>query len=515
MKITLFFFLVLLFNGSKIYSQSPDIQWQKSIGGSLDDQSKLIRQTQDGGYIIAGSSRSNDGGITGNHGQLDCLIIKLDAVGNIQWQKSYGGNLSDVANSILQTPDGEYIFAGTTSSTNGDVTGNHGSSDYWVVKLDQSGNIQWQKTYGGSGSDQATSISLTTDGGYIVAGDSSSNNGDVSGNHGNYDFWVVKLNSTGDIQWQKSYGGSNHEYAGTIKQTLDNGYIMTGTTLSNNGDVTQNNGLRDYWVIKIDVSGNLQWQKSYGGSGFDEAFDVIQAQDGNYMVAGHAISSDGQVSDYKGSRDFWILKLDLSGNLLWQKTFGGSSIDGAFSINQTLDGGYIVGGYSQSTDGDVTVNFGNLDYWIVKTDSSGNLQWQKSLGGTLYDQLFSVQQTSDSGYVLVGNIISSDGNISSNNGMYDIWVVKLGSNLGVEDDKNILQPAFYPNPAKDFVHIDNLPKDTNVSIIDISGRKVFSNKYHDEKAVINISSLSDGVYMIIAENKGTPILSEKLVIKNR
>jgi len=512
MKLKLFFFPIFIITFTKIWSQSPPIQWQKMFGGSHDDNSREVRQTLDGGFIIAASTSSNDGDITGNHGQLDGLIIKLDALGAVQWKKAYGGPGGDIARSIQQTPDGGYIFVGSTDFQNGGVTPNFAGSDYWVVKLSPLGNIEWQKAFGGNGIDDATSIQLTTDGGYIVAGQSNSNNGHITGNHGNYDFWVVKLNSSGNMQWQKSYGGSNIEFSGKIQQTSDNGYIMVGSSLSTDGDVSANQGFRDYWVIKTDSSGNLQWQKTLGGSAGDEGFDVIQMYDGNYVVAGYSASSDKHISGANGSRDFWIVKLDVSGNTVWKKNFGGSSIDGAFSVNQTSDGGLIIGGYSQSTDGNISVSYGNLDYWIVKTDALGNLQWQKSLGGSNYDTLQSIQQTSDGGYIMTGDTRSDIGT-SVNAGFFDIWVVKLGSNLGIAENENVLKPSLYPNPARDFVNIENLPRETNISITDISGRKLFSNKYSDEKVMINVSSFINGVYIVKVENKGTLILSEKLIIK--
>ncbi|MFC3161572.1 T9SS type A sorting domain-containing protein [Chryseobacterium arachidis] len=440
---------------------------------------------------------------------------KLDNSANIQWQKTYGGTDNDVANDVQQTSDGGYIFAGYSSSVNGDVTGNHGSSDYWVVKIDALGSIQWQKSFGGNSYEEATSVQQTSDGGYIVAGHSSSTDlfADVTGNHGFNDYWVVKLNSSGNIQWQKSFGGSAHEFAGTIKQTLDNGYIMIGSSSSNNGDISQNIGNWDYWAIKLDSSGNLVWEKSLGGSSSDQAFDVVQDQNGDYVVTGFALMPNSQFPDSPGSRDFLIVKLNPSGNVIWEKNFGGGSPDGANSINLTSDGGYIVGGYTQSIDGDITQNFGNNDYWIIKLDSSGNLQWQKSLGGSNVDKLYAVQQTSDSGYIMIGNTMSSNGNITINHGASDIWAVKLGSTLGVEEHKSILKLSPYPNPTKDFVNIDNLPKETTVSITDVSGRKLFSNKYYDEKAIIDVSRFINGIYIVKAENKGTIILSEKLIIK--
>jgi len=515
MKLKFYFLLILSLIYSIIWGQLPIIQWQRSLGGSLRDYTKSIRQTSDGGYILAGSSESTNGDVVGNHGGFDFWVVKMSSSGTIQWQKSLGGNASDGANSIQQTLDGGYILAGYSGSSNGDVTGNHGSDDYWVVKLNSSGNIQWQKSLGGSGFDEAYSIQQTSDGGYIVAGISSSNDGDVTGNHGNYDYWVVKLDPSGNIQWQKSLGGTNPDLANAIRQTSDNGYIVAGYTLSNNGDVTVNYGFRDYWIVKLDSSGNIQWQKSLGGSGMDQAHDVQQTQDGGYIIAGYVLSSDGDVTNYQGSRDYWIVKLDPSGNLQWQKTLGGTNIEEAYSISLTSDGGYIVGGQSQSTDGDITTNHGMFDYWIVKLGSTGNIEWQKSLGGSNTDTLYAIQPTSDNGYIMAGITQSGDGDLTVFNGMYDIWVVKLklGPALGVDEKMAASKPSFYPNPAKNFVNINGIPSETTISITDISGKRLFSNQYKDEKIAVDVSHLIDGVYIIQAQYKGEIILSEKLIIK--
>ncbi|WP_062697874.1 T9SS type A sorting domain-containing protein [Chryseobacterium indologenes] len=515
MKLKFYFLLILSLIYSTIWAQVPIIQWQKSLGGNGRDYTKSIRQTLDGGYILAGSSESTNGDVVGNHGLFDYWIVKMSPSGSIQWQKSLGGNLSEVANAIQQTSDGGYILAGYSGSNDGDVTGNHGADDYWIVKLDSSGNIQWQKSLGGSGMDQAYDVQQTSDGGYVVAGISGSVNGDVTENHGNYDYWIVKLDSSGNIQWQKSLGGTNSDFANAIRQTSDNGYIVAGYTLSNNGDVTINYGFRDYWIVKLDSSGNMQWQKSLGGSGVDQAHDVQQTQDGGYIVAGNVLSSDGDVTGFQGSRDYWIVKLDPSGNLQWQKTLGGTNVDEAYSISQTSDGGYIVGGQSQSVNGDVTNNHGLFDYWIVKLDSTGNIQWQKSLGGSNTDTLYSIRQTSDNGYIMAGVTQSGDGDLTSFNGVYDIWVVKLklGPALGVDETMAISKPSLYPNPAKDFVNINGIPSETTISITDVSGKRVFSGQYKDGK--INISHWIDGVYIIQARHKGKIILSEKLVIKKQ
>ncbi|MCD6418321.1 hypothetical protein J7M00_06020, partial [bacterium] len=236
-------------------AQTPTIVWQKCLGGSDWDEAYSIQQTDDGGFIIAGESYSNDGDVSGNHGGGDYWVVKLNSAGDIVWQKSLGGSDWDEAYSIQQTTDGGFIVAGESVSNDGDVSGHHGSSgysaDYWLVKFNSAGSIEWQKSLGGSGDDVAFSIQQTTDGGFIVAGYSESNDSDVSGNHsyyGYYDYWVVKLNSAGNIDWQKCLGGSDDDWAYSIQQTFDGGYIVAGYSYSNDGDVSGNHGAYDYWV---------------------------------------------------------------------------------------------------------------------------------------------------------------------------------------------------------------------------------------------------------------------------
>ncbi|MDR2352367.1 MAG: T9SS C-terminal target domain-containing protein [Deltaproteobacteria bacterium] len=404
---------------------APNIKWQRSLGGSAKDSAESIQITSDGGYIIAGVSSSNDGDVTGNHGDDDYWIVKLDPDGNIEWQKSLGGSGKDYARSIRITSDGGYIIAGASSSKDGDVTENHGDNDYWIVKLDPEGNIIWQKSLGGSGEDSANSIHITSDDGYIIAGTSNSNDGDVTENHGNNDYWIVKIDSLGTIQWQKSLGGSESDVANSIRQTSDGGYIIAGRTKSNDGDITGNHGKNDSWIVKIDSEGAIQWQKSLGGSQFDEANSIRQTSDGGYIIAGESESYDGDVTVNHGRNDFWIVKLDSLGTIQWQKSLGGQRFDFAKSIQITSDGGYIIAGGNSSDDFDVTGNHGYDDFWIVKLDSLGNIQWQKSLGGSSGDFASSIQITSDDGYIIAGYTLSNDGDVTINHGEHDYWIVKL------------------------------------------------------------------------------------------
>ncbi len=411
------------------------IQWQKCLGGSAPDYGYSIQQTSDGGYIVAGYTRSNDGNVTDNHGDYDYWIVKLNSLGNIIWQKCLGGSSRDEAYSIQQTSDGGYIVAGYSSSNDGDVSGNNGYRDYWIVKLNSLGNIIWQKCLGGSSRDEAYSIQQTSDGGYIVAGFTQSNDsGDVSGNNGYRDYWIVKLEDLGNdatITWQKCLGGSDADYAKSIQQTSDGGYIVAGYTESNDsGNVSENHGWNDYWIVKLEDLGNdatITWQKCLGGSSWDEAYSIQQTSDDGYIVAGKTNSNDGDISgDNHGNWDYWIVKLNSLGTIIWQKCLGGSEWDVAHSIQQTSDGGYIVAGYTWSNDGDVSENHGNLDYWIVKLNSLGNIIWQKCLGGSSRDEAYSIQQTSDGGYIVAGFTESNDsGDISGDNHEnWDYWIVK-------------------------------------------------------------------------------------------
>ncbi|MFP5042028.1 hypothetical protein [Parasediminibacterium sp. JCM 36343] len=395
----LLFCLLALAAATKTNAQTaPSIQWQKAIGGTGNDVAQSIQHTADGGYIVAGYTSSNNGEVSGNNGGTDCWVIKLDGAGNLQWQKTFGGSGLDYARSIQPTADGGYIIAGFTGSNDGDVSGNHRDGDCWVVKLDSSGNLQWQKAIGGAGLDEAYSIQTTADNGYIIAGKTTSNDSD--GTHG-VDCWVVKLGSTGGLQWQKTFGGTGEDVAKIIKPTADGGYIMAGYTESNNGDISSNHGEGDAWVVKLDSMGILQWQKTFGGTSDDGATSIFPTADGSYVMAGYTGSKDGDVSGNHGGYDYWVIKLSSKGILQWQNTFGGTGDDKANTLQPTDDGGYIVAGYSLTTsiNGNVSGN-GGADYRVAKLDSTGSLQWQKALGGTTDDYAYSVQPTSDGGYIV-------------------------------------------------------------------------------------------------------------------
>ena len=401
------------------------IDWQKSLGGSATDHAHSIRKTTDGGYVVAGESFSGDGDVPANQGESDYWIAKLTSLGNKGWQRTLGGSSSDRAYDIIQNTDGGYVIAGVSSSDDGDVNSNHGESDYWIVNLTSQGNNGWRNVLGGNYDDIASSIQQTSDGGYIVAGKSESNDDKVPGNHGGSDYWIVKLDAIGKLDWQKCLGGSSDDIASSIQQTSDGGYIVAGGSSSDNDDVSGNHGSHDCWIVKLTSTGEITWQESFGGSSIDAANSIQQTTDGGYIFAGYTESSDGDVTVNQGVSDYWIMKLTSSGSLSWQKSYGGSSFDKANSIQQTTDGGYIVAGESRSDDGDVSGNHGSSDYWIIKLNSAGEIEWEKSLGGSDADIATSIQQTTDGGYVIAGGSQSDNGDVTGNNGASDYWIVKI------------------------------------------------------------------------------------------
>jgi len=421
--------LFWIMNSTSVMAQAPSVQWAKVYGGNDYDASRSILEKNGGGYIVVGESASYmNQDVSGGWDSTDVWICSLSSGGTLQWETSVGGNRYDRGSSVAKTSDGGFIVGGTTLSNDGDVSGNNGALDYWVVKFDVGGNIQWQKCLGGSKNEYAQSIIQTTDGGYMVAGDSYSNDGNVTGHFGcagSSDYWAVKLNSSGTIQWDKSYGGQNYDYCSVVKQTPDGGYIFSGRTESFDGQVTGFKGEYDIWVVKTDASGNLQWQKTYGGAMWDWGQSIALTSDGGYVLGDYVYSVDGDITVNQGDYDYWIVKINSSGGIQWQKTVGGLVDDFANSIIQTTDGGYVISGGSTSSNGDITNPLGDFDYWVAKVNSSGALLWQKSLGGSDYEISLQVIQTSDGGYAVTGESISTDGNCVGNRGNYDFFIVKL------------------------------------------------------------------------------------------
>jgi len=278
---------------------------------------------------------------------------------SIEWSKNYGGNFDDNPQSIVQTEDKGYVVAGYSYSKNGDISINKGRADYWILKLDQQGNLVWEKSYGGTNLDYAYEIEQTKDKGFIVIGVSESNDEDVSKNNGNFDVWILKLDKDGELEWENSYGGLESDRAVEIEQTIDDGFIFAGGTHS-----IGEQGYHGFWVTKLNSVGEVQWEKKYSNGGMEGANSIVQASDGGFLISGSTFITKSKDED--DLSDVWVIKIDENGELIWEKTFGGSQRDYSRNIFQTKDKGYILATYSQSKDGDVKRNNGNGDIWIIK-----------------------------------------------------------------------------------------------------------------------------------------------------
>ena len=367
----------------------------------------------------------------------------------ISAQKDLGGSDLDFFTSMALTTDGGRIAGGySISNISGQKTENsRGAFDYWIVKLDSTNKIEWDKTLGGNDIDILTTIQQTSDGGYMLGGYSFSNaSGEKKQNsRGSADYWIVKLDSRGNIQFDKTIGGNSFDNLFALQQTSDGGYILGGTSFSNkSGNKTEDSrGGTDYWVVKLNSKGTIEWNKTIGGNDDDDLAALQQTSDGGYILGGISFSNSSgeKAENSKGVADYWVVKLNSNGSKQWDKTIGGSGYDQLNALQQTKDGGFILGGHSFSNiSGDKTENNrGGADYWVVKLGSIGNIQFDKTFGGDDLDIPNALQQTSDGGYILGGRSFSnkSGDKTENNRGNEDYWIVKLNNKGNKQWDKTI------------------------------------------------------------------------------
>ena len=509
--------------------QAQDILWERSYGGKHAEYLYDAIPTADYGFILAGSSISNKNGnkSEANKGDLDYWIWKMDEKGTPEWQKSFGGTGVDVLFSVKNTNDGGFILAGTSSSNKSEdkKDDSKGQEDFWIIKLDAKGKELWQRTIGGTSQEKLLSIAQTKDGGYILGGSSSSNKtvanskgkldefGKSENAKGNLDYWIVKLDSQGKKEWDKTLGGKYYDELKSIEQTQDESFILGGYSNSPiSGDKTEANiGQGDYWVIKLNQDGLIQWQRTLGGDKDDNLFALTLTKDNGFIVGGSSNSSatDAKSETSKNGSDFWILKLDVIGNVQWQETYDYGKYDMLSSIVENIDGTFLIGGYAQSESKSKLTNIKGLkttkkdeeginDYIALKIKANGEEIWTQTTGSNGDEVLKKLFEMRDGGYLLAG---TSNGSISrdknSMKGGNDFWIVKLKDKEKKDKEKQNIEAI--PNPALSYTNaiIGYEYKDGTVTLFDLNGRSLQSVKVEGERTVpINLSGLPQGVYII-------------------
>jgi hypothetical protein len=488
-------------------AQPPPLQWEKRYGGSGTDGLNAIAQTIDGGYITAGVFRQNAPAI-----QHDYWIQKANAGGNVVWSKTFGGTGQDRANTVTQTSDGGYILGGDASSGNGDIAGNHGMSDAWILKLDSTGNVFWKKCYGGSMWDRCSKIIPLPDNSVMVLGMTSSDDGNLAGVNtvgfwGESNIWLMKLDAAGNILWQKTYGGLGYDDGYDIIAMPDGGFALSGTEATPTG-------MYDMWVCRIDSIGTIIWEKTFGYGDYEYAYSLTLTEKSDLLVAGYTLSTD--FPGFKGGpSDAVLAKVNgTTGALIWEKTLGGNSSDRITGITRYNDL-FVLAGTSNSNDGDISSPLGSWDVWLTAVDDSGNVLWNKNFGGSSEDgnsYNIDIITTSDSSLVIAGMIGSAE--LSGGGGLWDGYIFKLRESkpTGIAHPLHQFNYLIYPNPAKATITIQvSEPGKHTFRLTDISGKVLQSGSFSGVLKTINISNRPVGTYLMQLQNDRKQIMIRKVV----
>jgi len=528
-KLLYFLYLTIALNYT-IIAQPFQFNWQNCFGGPLYDLANDITYTEDG-YVIIGYYS-----VGGAIEQDDLWLIKTNFNGNMVWEKKLGGSDGDQGIRIFNAENGNVFIVAGSFSSDGDISNDpyFESEDFWIVKTDNMGNILWERIVGGNWLDRIISGTTTSDGGIVALGFTGSNDGDISSYFGAYDMWMVKLNSQGDKVWDFSIGTTGFDYGEAIVETSDKGFLVGGTSRIDQGgniDCEPFSWWAEAILFKLDSNATVEWQQCYGGSGDEGVKELIETEDG-YIMACFASSADGDLTgsnyhvgfDHLGyeTRDIWIVKLDFSGNIIWQKCFGGTDEDYPNRIFQTEDGGYMVFGTTLSNDGDVVGNHSvqNVDHdvWVFKIDQYGELLWQQCIGGGADERIRSgIIKLNETDYVVAANLeFGPDGDITCEHPFnHGIWFFELtDTTVGISENplvENALK--VYPNPANEYVVFESKTiKSGLISISDIYGRTVAQIPVTGEKTVWDARGIQPGVYLYHLNNSKY-IASGKLMIR--
>jgi outer membrane protein OmpA-like peptidoglycan-associated protein len=426
-SISVFAFLLVL--ASALPAQK--IFWQKAIGGTGYDNGMRIIPTDHNCFLVGGTTLSTDGLGKGNHsGKVDLVVARVSAEGQVIWKTLIGGSADEQFSDMKPTSDGGVLVVGTTLSLDGDVTENHGKMDFILCKLDRFGKLLWTKTYGGLGNDQGFAAIETSDGGYLIAGESGSRTGNMTHHIGALDSWIAKLDAGGNVVLEKTFGGNANERVTNLVEIKKDRYLAVGFTTSTDGDVKDPLGQKDCWVVCFSKNFDIVWQRTYGGSDFDEPHQVIRTRNGDFVIAGTSFSSDLDLegAENHGQGDSWLFRIGENGNLRWSKVFGGARNEGGNAVAQTPDGGFIMVGTSSSLDKFVTRNNGLYDGWVVRTDSLGNKLWWHNFGGENFEYLYDIVALEGGNYLGMGFAESVKGDLLALHKQdgNDFWMLRFG-----------------------------------------------------------------------------------------
>ena len=517
-----------------LFSQNLQLTWQQCFGGTEWDYARDIYEINSR-YLIAGSTKSNDGNVSFNHGATDGWLIKTNSIGELEWEKTYGGSNGDGIFRIFSADENNYYLLCSSYSSDGDISNDPypESTDFWIVKIDSSGNILWEKILGGNILDQMWTGTPTADGGVVAFGWTGSQDGDVTVNYGAYDMWMVKVNSEGEKEWDFSIGTNDFDYGQAIIQTSDEGFLVGGTsTIGEGGNLTCEpfNDYGEAILVKLDADRNIEWQQCYGGSGHDGITAITEVSDG-YLFAGYVNSNDGDISGWHGENDIWVVKVDIVGNIIWQKCLGGSRSEYTSKLIITDEVEIIIPGNTQSNNGDVSGNHTLSEYdhdiWMVKLSSEGVLLSQQCFGGEGDDRIdFGVVKKSDNNFVIAGQTDygpSFDVACTPHGGNgidRDLWVFEIDS----IDTSGIIGSPFiqnsikvYPNPAKDYVIFETTLTHTNrvkykIIVSDVFGQEVVTLSLKNEKTVWDCREAINGTYIYCIQSGLNVIDRGKIVI---
>jgi hypothetical protein len=510
MRIHLLCYTLILAGLSHVLNAQTNTLFSQCYGGNNNEAVYKILPTSDSGFIFTGHTWSNNQQVNGQHGARDIWVVKCDTAGQMEWQRCLGGTSEEGATCMFQQGN-SFVVGGFASSVDGNVTGNHGDSDFWLIKLRDDNTMQWKKCFGGTNGELMNDVIPTADGGYLMAGFTFSNDGDVSGLHGppgNWaDVWVVKIDAQRNIQWQKCLGGTEADAAYRVIELNGGNIIIAASANSTNGDITLSRGNRDIWMIKLDAQGNLLQQKNFGGS-YDEApSDMILTSNQHLLITGYSFSADGDLTGnyFNGTtnwEDVWVFQIDTSFNLQWQKNLGGTHSDVGNRLLETPKG-YLLGAESSSVDFDRTQSFGFKDYWLVLLDTVGTILWQQSFGGNAFD--FLKTMTIDyTGQLLLGGFTSSSNLCTLGNA--DIWLLKLDTAVTTSSLVTTANPLnnfkVGPVPFTDELTIDLSDRMDvrKIMVHDVMGKLYFSAVAFPSIFSINTRLWPTGIYMIIVQD---------------